>query len=121
MVGNLLVKFTVVFPLPGSISEDSTMKELKQILTQLTYVEQKKQKKEVFGVGTRIQLCELQNYKDLNGKTGTVVSQTNRGWAVKLDDATEKLLSVPRSKLKIYEPKNTKTNQKTKRFQAEND
>lgn len=121
MVGNLFVKFTVVFPVPGSISEDSTMNELKEILQKLTYVEQKKQKKQDFGVGTRIQLCDLQNYKELNGKSGTVVSQTNRGWAVKLDDSTGKLLSVPRSKLKIYEPKHGNTNAKTKQFQAEND
>lgn len=125
MVGNLLVQFTVVFPLPSTIS-DSLSDQLKAILTKLEYVKTEPKQKEQFGVGARVLLVNLQNFPELNGKLGIIIAPTERGFAVKLDESG-KLISVPLSKLKLADDKkrkkrrNSKASKAKKKFQEEND
>jgi len=86
MVGNLLVQFTVIFPVPGSISEGLSA-QLKAVLSKLEYDKMEPKKPEI-SPGVRVQLVNLQNYPEMNGKYGMVVQEgrSPKSWALKLED-----------------------------------
>jgi len=97
--GNLYIKFDVLFPVPGSVTEDY-VKKLEPVLN-LQYPKET-QEKITLGMGVRVRLVNL-NSVQFNGKMGTVIKEESmRGrWPVELDAG--KRVAVPENCLEIVE------------------
>lgn len=116
MVGNLLVKFNVIFPLDNSYDQNL----LKECFgkANMKWEKEDSSDESKFGPGVRVKLVNLNNYPALNGKLGTIVHPTERDWAVQLDPNGKhegKLVSISEERLEIVADKKKKKRKGSRR------
>lgn len=117
-LGNLYIKFEVLFPVTGSVTSDD-IKGLKPKLEKLQYPAEKAVKV-TLGMGVRVKLVNL-NSKQFIGKLGTVIAESaQRGrWPIELDAG--KKVAVPENCLEIVETTETKSKPKANGMDVEDD